>query len=179
MKNGLRIVILILAIGFGIGIWKLNSKPEIEIETQTEYYNPAWDIEATEPLEPEPWFPISDEDRQTIIYMVAGEAKGESFKGKKLVAQCIYSAMKCDNLSAEEVRIKYQYSGWDENLESENPEAYIEVKQAVSEVFDDGLLEVNDWIFWFYAPNLCHSSWHEEQRFVIEEGGHKFFGKFE
>ena len=69
-------------------------------------------------------------------------------------------------------------TNWDENLEFENPEAYIEVKQAVSEVFDDGLLEVNDWIFWFYAPNLCHS-WHEEQRFVIEEGGHKFFGKFE
>lgn len=179
MKNGLRIGILILAIGFGIGIWKLNSKPEIEIEIQTEYYNPAWDIEATELPEPEPWFPISDEDRQTIIYMVAGEAAGESFKGKKLVAQCIYSAMRCDGLSAEEVRTIYRYDGWKTDLETESPEAYEDVVLAVSEVFDDGVLVVDDWIFYFYAPKLCKGNFHKTQRFVIEEGGHRFYGKWE
>lgn len=179
MKNKKRIGFLILSFGIAICTLTLTTTHENEIEIEPEYYNPAWDVEATEPPEPEVWFPISESERKTIEYIVSGEAKGESFKGKKLVAQCIYSAMKCDELSAEEVRIQYQYSGWDENLEFENPEAYAEVQKAVSEVFDDGLLEVNDWIFWFYAPKYCSGSWHETQRFVIEEGGHKFFGKLE
>ncbi len=120
---------------------------------------------------------ISDEDRYIVECIVAGEAKGESYKGKKLVAQCIYNAMLRDGLSAKEVKSKFQYSGWDEDLKSTNLEAYNEVKMAISEVFDFGMFEVDDDILYFYAPKYCKGDWHESQRFVIEEGGHKFFAE--
>lgn len=118
---------------------------------------------------------LNETDRWAVECMVAGEAKGESLEGKMLVAQCIYNAMLKDNLSALEVRTEYQYAGWDENLKSVNEEAYNEVVEAVSRVFDDGEIVVEDEILYFYAPALCESKWHESLNHVITEGCHKFF----
>lgn len=118
---------------------------------------------------------LTDEDRWAVECMVAGESKGESLKGKMLVAQCIYNAMLKEELSASEVRIKYQYAGWDENLKSVNEKAYNEVAEAVSRVFDNGEMVVENEILYFYAPALCESKWHESLNHVVTEGCHKFF----
>lgn len=122
-----------------------------------------------------PFFNLTDADRKTIQYIVAGEAKGEPMEGKMAVAQCILHGMVKSDWSAERVRIEYQYSGWDDELENVNPKAWAEVVEAVSRVFDDGELISDKPILYFYAPNVVSSSWHESLNHAITIEGHKFF----
>lgn len=122
-----------------------------------------------------PFFNLTETDRKTIQYIVAGEANGEPMEGKMAVAQCILHGMVKSDWSAERVRIEYQYSGWDEELENTNPEAWAEVVEAVSRVFDDGELISDKPILYFYAPDITSSSWHESLNHAVTIGGHKFF----
>ena len=148
------------------GNW--NGNFDIENENQildlamVEYYRPRF-------------FNLTEADRKTIQYIVAGEAKGEPMEGKMAVAQCILHGMVKSDWSAERVRIEYQYSGWDDELENTNPEAWAEVVEAVSRVFDDGELISDKPILYFYAPNVVSSSWHESLNHAVTIGGHKFF----
>ena len=124
-------------------------------------------IEEQEPIaepEPEPYvspIQLSDEERYVVECIVAGEAWGEPYEGKKAVAQCIYDAMLQDGLTASEVRKNYKYSGWKTNL----PEV------------DFGEMATDEFILWFYNPAYGKSKFHESQNFVIEIGHHKFFSK--
>ena len=77
--------------------------------------------------------------------------------------------------SAERIRIEYQYSGWDDELENVNPEAWAEVVEAVSRVFDDGELISDKPILYFYASDITSSSWHESLNFSCELSNHRFF----
>lgn len=122
-----------------------------------------------------PFFNLTETDRKTIQYIVAGEAKGEPTEGKMAVAQCILHGMVKSNWSAERVRIEYQYSGWDDELENANPEVWAEVVEAVSRVFDDGELISDKPILYFYAPDITSSSWHESLNHAVTIEGHKFF----
>ena len=118
-----------------------------------------------------PSYYLSDYERSVVEAIVMGEAGGESYEGKLLVAQCIYNACVTDGLIPSEVRRHYQYSGWNSNVSKE-------VKQAVSDVFDFGKLLVDEPILYFYSPKYCSSKWHESLCFVIEEGNHRFFKKW-
>ena len=122
-----------------------------------------------------PFFNLTEAERKTIQYIVAGEAKGEPMEGKMAVAQCILHGMVKSNWSAERVRIEYQYSGWDDELEITNSEAWAEVVEAVSRVFDDGELISDKPILYFYAPDITSSSWHESLNHAVTIEGHKFF----
>lgn len=136
---------------------------ETEMEIETEFH---------------PVFELSDYERWVVCCMVAGEAAGESYEGQWAVAQCIYQACVNDNLRPSEVKIQYQYSGWNEMLEFDNPELWAQIEEIVSQVFDYGEMYVEDEILWFYAPRWMKngvSEWHESQRFVVEIGEHKFF----
>ena len=118
-----------------------------------------------------PAYNLSDEDRETLWHIVQGEAGGESYDGKLWVATCLLNAMRKNDMSAEEVRVAYQYSGWAETVSDDT-------KKAVSQVFDFGDA-THDSVLWFYAPKLCESAWHESQKFVAEIGGHRFFSPWE
>ena len=151
-----------------------NLEPTIAISNQSipiEVASPECDVEE----ELEPYFSISDEDRVVIQYIVSGESKGESLLGKMAVAQCILNAMKQDNLTASEVREVYQYSGWDDELQYSNPEAWEEVCHAVWCVFDNGEVVTQENILWFYNPNKTQGKFHNTQRFVLEIGNHRFY----
>ena len=153
------------ASGFA-GNWNEDFYNENEIEilnlTMVEYSHP-------------PFFNLTDADRKTIQYIVAGEAKGEPMEGKMAVAQCVLHGMVKSGWSAERVRIEYQYSGWDDELENVNPKAWGEVVEAVSRVFDDGELISDRPILYFYAPNITSSSWHESLNHAVTIEGHRFF----
>ena len=112
-------------------------------------------------------YDITNEDKIALERIVEGEAGGESFEGKCWVATCLRNAMEKDGLTAEQVRVSYQYSGWKENVSEET-------ERAVAEVFERGN-KMHDSALWFYAPKWCDSEWHESQRFVAEIGGHRFF----
>ena len=175
-----------------------NANPKIENEIQDDGRLPGDDVEASsfagnwnEDFDNEngiqilnltmveyshpPFFNLTETDRKTIQYIVAGEAKGEPMEGKMAVAQCILHGMVKSGWTAEKVRIEYQYSGWDDELENVNPEAWAEVVEAVSRVFDDGELISDKPILYFYAPNVVSSSWHESLNHAVTIGGHKFF----
>ena len=153
------------ASGFA-GNWNENfdTKNEIQILdlTMVEYSHP-------------PFFNLTKAERKTIQYIVAGEAKGEPMEGKMAVAQCILHGMVKSNWSAERVRIEYQYSGWDDELENTNSEAWDEVIEAVSRVFDDGELISDKPILYFYAPKHSDGKWHKTLEFAFEISGHRFF----
>ena len=148
------------------GNWNEDYDNEIEFEildlTMVEYSQPRF-------------FNLTEAERKTIQYIVAGEAKGEPMEGKMAVVQCILNGMVKSGWSAERVRIEYKYSGWDDELENVNPEAWAEVVEAVSRVFDDGELISDKPILYFYAPDITSSSWHESLNHAVTIGGHKFF----
>ena len=148
------------------GNW--NGNFDIENENQ------ILDLKMVEYSHP-PFFNLTETDRKTIQYIVAGEAKGEPIEGKMAVAQCILHGMVKSDWSAERVRIEYQYSGWDDELENTNSEAWAEVVEAVSRVFDDGELISDKPILYFYAPDITSSSWHESLNHAVTIGGHRFF----
>ena len=139
-----------------------ENETQILYLAMVEYYRPRF-------------FNLSDAERKTIQYIVAGEAKGEPMEGKMAVAQCILHGMVKSGWSAERVRIEYQYSGWDDELENVNPEAWGEVVEAVSRVFDDGELISDKPILYFYAPKRVSSDWHESLNFSCELSNHRFF----
>ena len=118
-----------------------------------------------------PAYNLSDADRETLWHIVQGEAGGESYDGKLWVATCLLNAMRKNGMSADEVRVAYQYSGWAETVSDDT-------KKAVSQVFDFGDA-THDSVLWFYAPKWCDSEWHESQNFVAEIGGHRFFSPWE
>lgn len=169
-----------------IAIEYMTAQTEIKIPNELieiEYIESSQTVENTHKIENEftPVFELSDYERWVVCCMVAGESAGESYEGQWAVAQCIYQACVNDNLQPSEVKIQYQYSGWNETLEFDNSELWVQIEEVVSRVFDYGEMYVEDEILWFYAPYWMKngvSEWHETQRFVTQIGGHKFFAKW-
>ena len=139
-----------------------DEKTPIELETANNHILTP----VQEKIEPDR-YDITQEDKITLERIVEGEAGGESFEGKCWVATCLRNAMEKDGLTADQVRVSYQYSGWKENVSEET-------ERAVAEVFERGN-KTNDSVLWFYAPKWCNSKWHESQQFVAEIGSHRFF----
>lgn len=150
-----------------------NVEPVVETEPE-----PVCEIE-NDIVEFEPYYSITDDDRYVIERIVAGEAGHEPLLGKMAVAQCILNAMEQDNLTASEVRKTYQYSGWmREGFETNYPEDWAEVQQAVWCVFDNGEKVTEENILWFYAPKYSKGSWHNTQKFVIGISNHRFYASW-
>lgn len=142
---------------------------EIEPEPQIE------EQESESTIVYEPPFHLTEYETWFIECVVAGEAGGEPYEGKLAVAQCYFSAMFKDGLSATEVKSVYGYSGWNENLYEQNRKAYDEVKNAVMDVFYGGKFVTDKPILYFYNPAIVYSNWHESQNYEMTIGGHKFF----
>ena len=142
---------------------KLESvEPQIvEQESEIEYYkSPIY---------------LTEDDRWFIECVVAGECAYEPYEGKLAVAQCYFDAMIKDGLTAREVKEVYQYAGWNSDLDKQDRKMYIEVMEAVHDIFDVGQFVTEKPILFFYSPSLCDSPWHESQNYVMTIGGHKFF----
>ena len=181
---------------YGIYIWKFipenqNQKFESRIEPQNsisesfdwffesdEKTRTLFQIEKTNyKIEKEEWHPffeISNQDRETIQYIVAGEAGYEPIEGKMAVAQALLNAMKKDGCNAKQVRKLYQYSGWKTNLNIESPENWAEVKEAVNRVFDEGEFVSENPILFFYAPKHSSGKFHRTLPHDQVIGGHSF-----
>lgn len=134
-------------------------------------------------FKPTLFYPLTDYERWLVESIVAGESGIEPYWGKVAVASCILNACLLEDKRPEEIQTMYGYAGWKpiEEFKSECMAAYgntdlaDEVCEAVSQVFDEGEV-LNNEILWFCSG---YSEWHESQRFVIEIGGHKFFGKWD
>lgn len=174
----ISLIVVMLATWFVV--FNLTNESVEATETTSCEQTPVVQVKSYKEIEPaspvvslvstEKFFPLSDYERSVVEHIVAGEARGESFIGQKLVAQCILDACILDGLQPSQVRTKYSYGGWSNEVTDS-------VKEAVSEIFDDGELAVQAPILYFYNPNY-YSSWHESQRFILEEGNHRFFARW-
>ena len=142
---------------------------DIKLETQIE------EQESESAFVYEPPFHLTEHELWFVECVIAGECAYEPYEGKLAVAQCYFDAMLKDRLSATEVKSVYGYSGWNENLDKQDPKAYNEVKNAIMDVFYGGKFVTEKPILFFYAPKWCDSPWHESQNYVMTIGGHKFF----
>lgn len=138
-------------------------KPEIEPTIVEETSDPV-PVEETYV----PYFNLTDSERHVVESIVMGESGNQSYEGQLAVAECLLNACILDGIQPSEARVKYQYSGWNENPSDS-------VVNAVSQVFDDGYRIFDEQVLWFYNPDICSSSFHESQTLVGEIGDHRFF----
>lgn len=120
--------------------------------------------------EPTVYYELTAEERDLIERVVMGEAGGEEYIGQQAVAQCILNA--CELTSARPAAIIESLS-----YTTHRSEASQSVKDAVSEVFDDGVKILPETAMYFYAPGLVHSEWHETQEYLCTIGCHRFFAR--
>ena len=113
---------------------------------------------------------IDPSERDLLERLVQGESGGISVEAAALVAQCIRDAMVYKGYrSIEQIRTGLKYSGSIDIPPNSN------TKEAVHRIFDLGESAVQHRLFYFYAPRVVNSRWHETQEFIIEFGGHRFF----
>lgn len=150
----------------------------VQMETVVVEQEPEGQIEEQESESTfvyEPPFHLTEYETWFVECVVAGEAAGEPYEGKLAVAQCYFDAMLKDGLSATEVKSAYGYSGWNENLDKQDPKMYDEVKNAVMDVFYGGKFVTDKPILYFYNPAIVYSGFHESLNHAMTIGGHKFF----
>lgn len=165
--------------------------PNENIKIETELIEAVEDDEVEESatiVEPEPveepkfnattpYFPLSDEDRQIALSIMACECPYEPWEGQLMVAQCIMDFMSYYGYDMQTVKL--YFDGWNPNLENSNPDAWATLNAAIDEVFVYGNLPTEETVLWFYNPKICSSSWHESQKFVAEICCHRFFAPWE
>lgn len=126
-----------------------------------------------------PFIAISDNDRYIIECVVAGEAGGHSYELMKAVAQCMAVSMDIEGMTADELRVAHQYSGWNPGLEQTDPAAWALVELAVSEIFDGGNFVTTSLIQYFYNPEHGGGDFHESMHYVMTIDGCRFFSRRE
>lgn len=113
---------------------------------------------------------LNDEDRDMAERILMGESGGEGFIGMALVAQCIRDTYVNGNYSSIAQLLKVNgYYGSTSITPSET------AKEVVRYIFDQGGSAVQHNIRIFYATNMCSSTWHEAQEFVVQYNYVRFF----
>lgn len=114
---------------------------------------------------------VTGKNREILEALVYGEAGGEDFVGQCLVAQCIRDTMsRLKTTDVNKVIREFKYKGSTGMGTSQS------CKDAVAFIFDNGGYVVKQRVIYFYSPDLAKTSkFHEEQDFIIEWGGHRFF----
>ena len=122
------------------------------------------------PEEVEPYFPLTDEERELVERVVAAEARGESIECQMAVAQTILDRVVSREQSITEVcTAKYQFASPYQGEVSEK------TQDAVFLVFDNGA-KVFDKVTHFYASRLIGPPyWTESKEFKGEINGVKFY----
>lgn len=151
-----------------------------------QYFSLNKDISLASIYKAQSFYSLSEDERELVESIVCGEAGNQPYWGKVAVASCILNACLKDDIRPREVQTKYQYSGWKSlaQFELECIKAYgntnlaDEVRQAVSQVFDDGEVLSAD-VLWFYNPAYGYSSFHESQNYLMTIGEHRFFSEKE
>lgn len=113
---------------------------------------------------------LSDEDRDMTERILMGEAGGEGYIGMALVAQCIRDTYV--NGSYSSIAQLLRDNGYYGSTSMSGSDT---AKEVVNYIFDQGGSAVQHDIRIFYASNMCSSSWHESQEFVVQYNYVRFF----
>ncbi len=112
---------------------------------------------------------ISDEERDAIERIVASEGGYCEYEFQALVAELILNGCEANGIRPLELFDCGVF--WITN----NVEPTEVTKQAVSDVFDKGIMPTDERIQYYYNPSYCQSAVHEEMRYVFTHTGCRFF----
>lgn len=123
-----------------------------------------------EPEEVEPYFPLTDEERDLVERVVAAEARGESIECQMAVAQTILDrAVSCEHSITKVCTAPNQFATSYQGKISEK------TQDAVRFVFDDGA-KIFDKVTHFYASHLIDPPyWTTSKEFKGEINGVSFY----
>ena len=183
-KSVVHLVILLLltivVYGMGTTFATLQEKVEDLEQQVTELTEEQFEVNQqlkelfTEELTESPKAKTVEEPKPTLSgleaveNMVALEAKGESYEGQCLVAQCIKNRSELWGMSIEDVvNAPGQFASGYTNVTDS-------VKKAVNAVFNENYVVVDEPITHFHNPTV-HPSWADSKTMVIREGNHFFY----
>lgn len=111
--------------------------------------------------EPSRCYALTGEERAAIERMVASEGGYCEYRFQALVALCILNGCEADNLRPLELFARGDF--W----LTHNVAPTETTKQAVSDVFDEGVMPTVEPIRYYYNPNFCSSAAHESKTYVL------------
>ena len=165
MKKSIQVLTIVAAI---LLCFILFPSPVGEAEV---YIEPTEVIIPTdaEPEEVEPYYPLTEDERDLVERVVAAEARGEKIETQMAVAQTILNRAETRGQTVTEVcTAAYQFAKPYQGEVSEK------TQDAVRFVFDDGA-KVFDKVTHFYATWIDPPYWTESKEFKGEIGGVRFY----
>ncbi len=154
----------------------VDTMPKYSVQEQIEALNAAHaEISEQEVSKAETpkRYEISDTERAEIEKIVASEGGYCEYKFQALVAECILNGCEADGLRPLELFARGDFWLTHDVAPTET------TKQAVSDVFDKGILPTEEKIRWYYNPDYCVSELHERFRYVFTVCGCRFFTDWE
>lgn len=166
MKKAIQVLAIVSAI---LLCFILFPSPVSEAEVYIEPTEVVIPTDA-EPEEVEPYFPLTDEERELVERVVAAEARGEKIETQMAVAQTIMDRCTTRGQTITQVcTAPYQFAAPYQGEISEK------TQDAVRFVFDDGA-KVFDKVTHFYASHLIDPPyWTESKDFKGELNGVRFY----
>lgn len=130
---------------------------------------------ATGPFGPSK-YKLTDEERDLVERVIMKEVSGKSRTDALAVAQCIYDRVTMWGGTVEEI-IFAKNAFADPTYKYEPTQI---IKDAVSDIFDDGERLTVEPLLYFYATRTANpNGFHETQRCLIETNLHRYFGPWE
>lgn len=121
-------------------------------------------------------YKLTDEERDLVERVIMKEVSGNSRIDALAVAQCIYDRVTMWGGTVEEI-IFAKNAFADPTYKYEPTQI---IKDAVSDVFDDGERLTVEPLLYFYATRTANpNGFHETQRCLIETKLHRYFGPWE
>lgn len=118
-------------------------------------------------------YKLTDEERDLVERVVMKEVSGNSRTDALAVAQCIYDRVTMWGGTVEE--IIYAKNAFADPTYKYEPTQI--VKDAVSDIFDNGKRLTVEPLLYFYATKTANpNGFHETQRCLIETSLHRYFG---
>lgn len=112
---------------------------------------------------------LTDSERIAVECAVMCEAGGEGAVGQMMVAQSILDGTLRNDFNVFETIYAYQIHSTSYSNVTD------EVRESVARVFDEGERVTEEKTDLWYNPALVESEWHEDQRYIITVGSHRFF----
>lgn len=112
---------------------------------------------------------ITDEERTAIENIVASEGGYCGYEFQALVAECILNGCEAKNMRPLEIFGRGDFWLTNDVAPDET------TKQAVSDVFDKGVMPTAEKVRYYYNPEFCESPMHEQMCYVLTNCGCRFF----
>lgn len=150
-----------------------SSEIVVASEINSEFTVEFADNEVPKEAMPTVRYAITDSERNEIERIVASEGGYCEYEFQALVAECILNGAESENMRPTELFERGDF--WI----THNVEPTEVTKQAVSDVFDKGIMPTSAKVRYYYNPYYCESPIHEQMCYVLTCCDCRFFKDWE